>query len=708
MKREPVSVVVVAQAGNEGAALAAQAVAGLRPSLGARDEILVVADGSSVTDGLSRTATIGQRRMAGLRRARHEIVVLVVADAVAPAHALDPLVVEVSAGAKAAAPAHDLGAGRQQVCPPLAAVGTAAGLRAWTRDRREQRKGRRSTVTALGDAVVAARRDALLDDGCEPGFATRLGGYGPLVVVEDSTWHLLAGAALHLMPSRPGPAVSGVLIVKDEAEVLAECLAAVTRWVDELVVYDTGSTDDTLAIARAAGATVIEGYWDDDFGAARNRALAHCRGEWILWVDADEVAVGEREHLLRAMGTPGVMALDVTIENLTEAGTGTPSVLPIRRAARREHAWFVGRVHEQLMHRSGSGLSTELAQGIRLVHSGYTAARVLAKDKRNRNLDLARRAVEDGDSGLSEGEAYVALARSQAQALAFADALETADRAWTLHLSPMGRRDIAGVGVLSAARLLREGPGREWLARLRAASTVQARADGLEALLCAALGDWERAAALLASLPERVEDDDRRSVERAGSVELEVEVLLRLGRDDEAADRIVAVAAGGAVNLSLGSVVDLLRRTGRLTAYARSLPAESLLATCAETRSLDPVAGDDMLQALWDSERHRVAVLAAAAEVATQLPVLRALEWAVRLRGAGSAAECPLVSLAQDCARSPRDRVVAAAVALEMFADERVVPAFIAAADLVPDELASHVATELRMLAPAASARWLA
>ena len=59
--------------------------------------------------------------------------------------------------------------------------------------------------------------------------------------------------------------------------------------VDEIVIADTGSTDGTPEIAREFGARVIEIPWQNDFAAARNRALAGMRSEWVLSLDADEM-----------------------------------------------------------------------------------------------------------------------------------------------------------------------------------------------------------------------------------------------------------------------------------------------------------------------------------------------------------------------------------------------------------------------------------
>jgi tetratricopeptide (TPR) repeat protein len=89
------------------------------------------------------------------------------------------------------------------------------------------------------------------------------------------------------------------MIVRDESEVLARCLASVAGAVDEMIVVDTGSVDDTPAIARSFGARVHTFEWIDDFAAARNRSFDFATGSYILWLDADDVLLPEdREKLL--------------------------------------------------------------------------------------------------------------------------------------------------------------------------------------------------------------------------------------------------------------------------------------------------------------------------------------------------------------------------------------------------------------------------
>lgn len=86
----------------------------------------------------------------------------------------------------------------------------------------------------------------------------------------------------------PGGLVAAALIVKNESAHLAACLESVRPVVDDIVVVDTGSTDDTPAIAAAHGARVFHFRWRDDFAEARNAGLDRCRTDWILYIDADE------------------------------------------------------------------------------------------------------------------------------------------------------------------------------------------------------------------------------------------------------------------------------------------------------------------------------------------------------------------------------------------------------------------------------------
>ena len=79
-----------------------------------------------------------------------------------------------------------------------------------------------------------------------------------------------------------------VMIARNEARCIGRCLESVAPWVDQMIVLDTGSSDQTIAIARSLGAEVYHFNWCDDFSAARNAALDHSRADWNLVLDADE------------------------------------------------------------------------------------------------------------------------------------------------------------------------------------------------------------------------------------------------------------------------------------------------------------------------------------------------------------------------------------------------------------------------------------
>jgi tetratricopeptide (TPR) repeat protein len=103
----------------------------------------------------------------------------------------------------------------------------------------------------------------------------------------------------------PEPRLTLCMIVRDEEEALERCLASVRGVVDEIVIADTGSRDGTVALAERLGARVIHVPWRDDFAWARNQAIEHATGDWILSLDADEeVAAGTAPRLRELIARP--------------------------------------------------------------------------------------------------------------------------------------------------------------------------------------------------------------------------------------------------------------------------------------------------------------------------------------------------------------------------------------------------------------------
>lgn len=108
--------------------------------------------------------------------------------------------------------------------------------------------------------------------------------------------------------------ISLCMIVKNEEEVLADCLSSIQDIVDEMIIVDTGSTDQTKEIAHSFSAKVLDFEWVQHFAKARNFAFSHATKEYILWLDADDVLLEEdRQKLLQLKQTldPSVDAVSM-------------------------------------------------------------------------------------------------------------------------------------------------------------------------------------------------------------------------------------------------------------------------------------------------------------------------------------------------------------------------------------------------------------
>lgn len=183
------------------------------------------------------------------------------------------------------------------------------------------------------------------------------------------------------------PNIAAVLIVRDEARCIVRCLESVRPWVDRMVVVDTGSTDDTIELARGAGAEVHQIDWPGDFSAARNRALELADADWNLVIDADEWIESGGEVVRPWCEGPPRLGTICIHSRYDRAG----STLDDEAAADR--SWitrllprgvrYEGRVHEQPV-----SPSPRERIGLHLGHDGYLDAQMAEKRDRNRPLLL--------------------------------------------------------------------------------------------------------------------------------------------------------------------------------------------------------------------------------------------------------------------------------------------------------------------------------
>ena len=96
--------------------------------------------------------------------------------------------------------------------------------------------------------------------------------------------------------------ISLCYIVKNCAQDLQRSLESAAKYVDEIIVVDTGSSDSTVDVAEKFGAKILHEPWQDDFSTPRNKALAEATGDWIVFLDSDEFFVnGTAKNLRTAM-----------------------------------------------------------------------------------------------------------------------------------------------------------------------------------------------------------------------------------------------------------------------------------------------------------------------------------------------------------------------------------------------------------------------
>ena len=84
------------------------------------------------------------------------------------------------------------------------------------------------------------------------------------------------------------PTLSAIVITRNEAHNLRDCLQSLQGWVDEVIVVDSQSTDGTPAIAQQLGAKVAQPPDWPGFGPQKNRALDLATCDWVFSIDADE------------------------------------------------------------------------------------------------------------------------------------------------------------------------------------------------------------------------------------------------------------------------------------------------------------------------------------------------------------------------------------------------------------------------------------
>jgi glycosyltransferase involved in cell wall biosynthesis/tetratricopeptide (TPR) repeat protein len=476
--------------------------------------------------------------------------------------------------------------------------------------------------------------------------------------------------------------IGACLIVKDEEKTLPGCLASIRGLVDEIVVYDTGSTDGTVELARRAGARVVEGYWDDDFGRARNAALEHCRGQWVLWIDADERFICDDAKSLRAtldqLGRIGHLdALLVDIYNLMGDGSALANVHRAFRIFRKATCVWYGSLHEQVdlrpeLNTDGRVVQAAPLLGARFDHLGYMETFVRERDKLARNLHLAKaelaRPAKPGQEGIAEF--------NLARALAAIERPEEAEGHFEVALGMVKRGGVQERAVLLhiIQNLVTLKRYEEVVSYVRLLENVSHKNDishYFEGVALRRLGKSEEAITLFEKVGALTNEDGFAFPNSMLQSEL-AGALVDTGRADEAAEQLVLLIRQTPDVLAMTIALKVFASTGRPPEdLAIAMGVDHLDKVGAALVLVPPAAAGPVAEALYRCFGARPQLLAAATRFAPALPTLQALEWSSRLRAIGMDDACPLIAQARMDGLNPLERVRAAITAHAAFADTR-------------------------------------
>ena len=194
--------------------------------------------------------------------------------------------------------------------------------------------------------------------------------------------------------------ITACAIVKNEAKNLPKWLSQMPQVADEVLIVDTGSTDDTVALALAAGARVEHFSWCNDFAAAKNFCLDQATGDWLLFLDADEYFAEETMPRIRP-------AIEAVHDNRHIGGFISPwiNIDPennnslilnghqIRIFRKDPMLRFVGHIHEALDNLAKAAWMIDFRlSDLVIYHTGYHASN--AKEKARRNLNILLSDIE--------------------------------------------------------------------------------------------------------------------------------------------------------------------------------------------------------------------------------------------------------------------------------------------------------------------------
>jgi glycosyltransferase involved in cell wall biosynthesis len=483
--------------------------------------------------------------------------------------------------------------------------------------------------------------------------------------------------SVYVHANRNLPLISQCMIMKNETEFLASCIGSGDGLVDETVIYDTGSDDGSVALARCLGASVIEGYWDSSFGRARNASLEWCRGEFVMACDPDDLldrdttdSPATRNYLAARPHIDSVAAPIVCLSGSRASWVDSGFSFPAGRFMHRLRMHWSGGLHEQAMRRDGSPGNHVLLDSPVFFHRGYLVDVVADRNKQERNL----KAIEtDDDVTDDDGRHRFDRARTLSALGRNDEAMEL--MAWVVEHSKNEFFVRAGLEALWGVAVA-AGDIAESRRRIDELDRISPLRNIVKLLNAQQLGLEERFEEGLAALDGWQLENDRFTAHTPEEgLLIRAKLLFKLDRLDEANDVLVDAVttnpifqAGWEMLLSIGLVTD--EQLARAAATAR---ATHLGAICSFVGAASTDMADRVLEAIYCAHPDAHITLAAASQVAMHVPIDRAVVWSDRLRALHLFSHCPLVAIGLSEQVDVERRAAALAAAVEQFDDQRAI-----------------------------------
>jgi len=200
--------------------------------------------------------------------------------------------------------------------------------------------------------------------------------------------------------------ISACVIVKNEEAEIGRWIDNMKFCTDEQIVVDTGSVDNTVKIASAAGVKVFSFAWNDDFSAAKNFAVEQATGDWIVFLDADEFfsldSIDNVRNVISREDIKGneVDAIFCPIINIDvdKNNVELSRFMNLRIFRNVPYLRYYGNIHEGIRHKNSELRIFIEKKFLHIYHTGYSSNRI--EKKLQRNLALLQQDIAENGEGL--------------------------------------------------------------------------------------------------------------------------------------------------------------------------------------------------------------------------------------------------------------------------------------------------------------------